>query len=52
MRLCRHFFLLNLKWIRPISAAKNGDTSYTSAARVRPVFVLRYSTLCNSLYDK
>ena len=34
-RLCRHF-LRNLKWIRPISGAKNRRYSLPSAARVRP----------------
>ena len=34
-RLCRHF-LRNLKWIRPISGAKNWRHSLPSAARVRP----------------
>ena len=34
-RLCRHF-LRNLKWIRPISGAKNWRHSLPSTARVRP----------------
>ena len=34
-RLCRHF-LRNLKWIRPMSGAKNGRHSLPAAARVRP----------------
>ena len=34
-RLCRHF-LRNLKWIRPMSGAKNWRHSLPSAARVRP----------------
>ena len=33
--MCRHF-LRNLKWIRPISGAKNWRQALPSAARVRP----------------
>ena len=33
--MCRHF-LRNLKWVRPISGAKNWRHSLPSAARVRP----------------